>query len=163
MQDATLVFLVRGNPRAEILLGLKKTGLGAGKWNGFGGKVEPNESVVGAAARELREECGIEVQARDLQAVARIEFYFPHKREWDQIVHVFVVHAWQGEPTESREMMPRWFAANALPYDTMWADDVHWLPLVLQGKHVEAKFTFKADNETVDTAEVQILSGGNGG
>jgi len=149
MQQATLVFLLRGDPPTEILLGLKKSGLGAGKWNGFGGKVEQNESVASAAARELREECGIEVDARDLQPVARIEFYFPHKPEWDQVVHAFIAHTWRGEPSESREMIPRWFATNAIPYDTMWADDKDWLPLALQGKRVEARFTFKEDNESV--------------
>lgn len=157
MQKATLVFLLRGNPPTEILLGLKKSGLGEGKWNGFGGKVEPNESVASAAARELREECGIEVDTQDLQPVARIEFYFPYKPEWDQIVDAFIAHAWRGEPSESREMIPRWFDVGAIPYDTMWADDVRWLPLVLQGKRVEAKFTFQADNETVDAAEIELV------
>lgn len=155
MRDATLIFLLRGDPPQEILLGLKKKGLGAGKWNGFGGKVEPNESIERAAARELHEECGIEVAAQDLHRVARIEFYFPHKPEWDQVVHAFIAKEWRGEPSESREMMPRWFATNAIPYDTMWADDKEWLPLVLQGKRVDARFTFMADNETVSESRIQ--------
>ena len=157
MRDATLVFLLRGNPGSEILLGLKKSGLGEGKWNGFGGKVEDGETIERAAARELREECGIEVDAADLRPVARIEFYFPHKPEWDQVVHAFIAKEWRGEPKESREMMPRWFATNAIPYDTMWADDRHWLPLALQGRRVNATFTFKEDNETVDAAEIKLL------
>ncbi len=156
MQDATLVFLIRGDLPTEILLGLKKNGLGEGKWNGFGGKVESAETIEGAAARELREECGIEVDAQDLHRVARIEFYFPFKPEWDQIVHAFIAHEWRSEPRESHEMMPRWFKTNAIPYDTMWADDQHWLPLVLQGKRVNAAFTFKEDNETVDAAKTLL-------
>ena len=157
MQDATLVFLVRGNPPTEILLGLKKNGLGEGKWNGFGGKVENGETIERAAARELREECGIAVDVRDLRRVARVEFCFPFKPAWNQIVHAFIARAWRGEPIESREMMPRWFGTNAIPYDTMWADDQHWLPLVLQGKCVNASFTFEPDNETVDAARVQVV------
>jgi len=157
MQQATLVFLLRGKPPAEILLGLKKSGLGEGKWNGFGGKVENGETIERAATRELREECGIEVDVADLRAVARIEFYFPHKPEWDQIVQAFTAQTWRGEPSESREMLPRWFGVDAIPYDTMWADDKDWLPHVLQGKRVEARFAFKADNETVDAAEIRLL------
>lgn len=156
MRDATLVFLLRGSPPHEILLGLKKSGLGEGKWNGFGGKVESNEPIANAAARELHEECGIEAGVADLHSVARIEFSFPFKPEWDQVVHAFVAYTWRGEPHESREMIPRWFATTAIPYDTMWADDKHWLPLALEGKHVQAKFTFKADNETVDSARVEV-------
>lgn len=37
----------------------------------------------------------------------------------------------------------------------MWADDAHWLPLVLRGKRVDATFTFKDDNETVETANIR--------
>lgn len=158
MQDATLVFLLRGSPPTELLLGLKMRGLGEGKWNGFGGKVERGELIEYAAARELREECGIDVDVADLLPVARIEFYFPYKPEWDQVVHAFTAHTWRGEASESREMMPRWFATNAIPYDTMWADDRHWLPLVLQGQRVIATFTFKADNETVEISNVKVIS-----
>ena len=35
----------------RILLGMKKRGFGSGKWNGFGGKVEPNETIEDAAKR----------------------------------------------------------------------------------------------------------------
>lgn len=157
MQDGTLVFLLRGNPPTEILLGFKKNGFGQGKLNGFGGKIEPNESVEIAAARELKEECGVEVAVEDLQHAAHLDFVFPAKPEWDQIVHAFVAHQWRGEPIETREMKPIWFKTNAIPYDKMWQDDVQWLPLVLEGKRVEATFTFKDDNETVDKASVKIV------
>ena len=35
----------------SILLGLKKKGFGEGKWNGFGGKVEKDETVSEGAVR----------------------------------------------------------------------------------------------------------------
>ena len=153
LREATLCFPVRGHPPAQVLLGLKKTGLGAGKLNGFGGKLEPGETAAEAAARELREESG--VQAHGLQPMAHLTFYFPARPEWDQIVHVFLAHQWEGEPVESREMRPEWFEASAIPFDRMWADDAHWLPLVLQGQMVRAAFTFQADNEAVAAAEIR--------
>ena len=52
----TLMFIVEEN---RVLLGLKKRGFGSGKYNGFGGKVELNESIYQAALRETQEECGI--------------------------------------------------------------------------------------------------------
>ena len=44
----TLAFLRRSG---EILLGFKKRGFGAGRWNGFGGKVEPGETIEQGARR----------------------------------------------------------------------------------------------------------------
>lgn len=46
----TLV-LITDRVKNQILLGMKKRGLGSGKWNGFGGKVEPNETIEEAAKR----------------------------------------------------------------------------------------------------------------
>jgi 8-oxo-dGTP diphosphatase len=154
MQDATLVFLVHGD---EILLGLKKRGFAQGKLNGFGGKVEANETIEDAAARELREECGVEVDVNDLAPVAHLEFFFPAKPEWDQIVHAFLAECWRGEPHETDEMRPIWVDTKAIPYAKMWADDAYWLPLVLQGERVEATFTFADDNETVKGAKIHTV------
>jgi 8-oxo-dGTP pyrophosphatase MutT (NUDIX family) len=55
---ATLVFVVRDG---KILLINKKTGLGKGKVNGPGGKVEKGESPEDCAVRECQEELGITV------------------------------------------------------------------------------------------------------
>ena len=57
----TLVFVLdqEGHTPQRMLLGMKKRGFGMGKWNGFGGKVEPDETVEAAARRELEEEAGL--------------------------------------------------------------------------------------------------------
>ena len=47
-------------------------------------------------------------------------------------VHVFRCERWEGTPGPSEEMLPRWFAAEELPFDTMWADDPLWYPLFLE-------------------------------
>jgi 8-oxo-dGTP diphosphatase / 2-hydroxy-dATP diphosphatase len=46
----TLV-LLRDIEKSKILLGYKKRGFGKDKWNGLGGKVEPNESLIECAKR----------------------------------------------------------------------------------------------------------------
>jgi 8-oxo-dGTP pyrophosphatase MutT (NUDIX family) len=46
----SLVFL-RDLANRKILLGYKKRGFGANKWNGLGGKVEPGETVYNGALR----------------------------------------------------------------------------------------------------------------
>ena len=59
----TLVFL---REDCRVLLGMKKRGFGAGKWNGFGGKIETGETITEAAVREVKEECGYIVNIEDL-------------------------------------------------------------------------------------------------
>jgi len=146
VRKATLVFLIRGK---ELLLAMKKTGFGKGKWNGVGGKVEPGESVEQAAKREALEEIGVTITISDLLKVADIQFLFPQglDKNNNQQVSVFLVNNWQGEPTESSEMKPKWFKTSEIPYQQMWSDDKLWLPEVLRGRKISAEFTFDKKEE----------------
>jgi 8-oxo-dGTP pyrophosphatase MutT (NUDIX family) len=149
MTNATLCYIVRGDPAREVLLGLKKRGFGAGKFNGFGGKIRPDETVRDAAVREVREETRLVVSPDALRPVGAVTFFFPNRPSFDLHVHVFLVSVWSGEAKETPEMVPRWFAIEQIPFEQMWDDDSHWLPRVLAGAHIEAEFTFAEDNETV--------------
>lgn len=145
MRQATLVLLLKDH---QILLAMKKRGFGQGKWNGVGGKLKDGENIRNAAAREAKEEIGVEIS--EFSQVGIIDFFFPHKPEWDQQVVVYVASSWEGEPSESEEMMPKWFGFDEIPYDTMWFDDKHWLPKVLEGKNVKAKFVFAEDESVME-------------
>ena len=106
MKYATICYLLKSNPHRQLLLGYKKTGFGAGKYNGPGGKIEPGETAAQAAIREVEEEVGLRIAPEDMRPMGQIEFRFPYKPEWDQVVHIFVAEQWQGEPVESRELAP---------------------------------------------------------
>lgn len=155
LNTKTLCFLLRDVSAPEVLLGLKKIGFGAGKYAGFGGGVEAGETIDAAAVRELAEECAVQVSGADLEPVAQLTFLFPAKPSWDQVVHVFLVTVWQGEPTESAEMQPVWCSVDALPFAKMWADAVYWLPLVLENQKLKARFVYQADNATVAEAQLE--------
>ncbi|MFC1728351.1 8-oxo-dGTP diphosphatase [Nanoarchaeota archaeon] len=146
MIQATLCFLIN-KQSGEVLLGMKKRGFGSGKYNGFGGKVTPDETVEESVVRELQEECGVTV--KNLKKKGVLDFFFSEKKEWDQTVHVFVTEDWDGEPIESEEMAPKWFKYEDIPFHTMWSDDPHWLPSVLKDKNIKAEFTFGSDNESI--------------
>lgn len=140
----TLCLVTEGE---RVLLGMKKRGFGAGRWNGFGGKVEPGETVPDAARRELREEAGIE--AADVEPCGLLHFDFdgdPVRLE----VHVFRAHAFTGEPVETDEMRPQWHAFDAIPFDAMWPDDRYWLADVLAGRHVRGTFRFEGQDRITD-------------
>ena len=124
----------------HILLGKKKRGFGAGYFNGFGGHVEKGETIEDAAYREVREEAMIE--PRNLRKRGVLNFSFEHMPE-ELEVHVFSTSEFDGEPSETDEMQPQWFACNAIPFESMWQDDQYWLPLLLQGKNFTGDFYFK--------------------
>jgi len=153
MIDSTLCFPVRGDPPTEVLLGFKKTGFGVGKVTGFGGKVEPGETVVAAALRELAEEAGLSAAENDLRPAGRLTFSFPARPSWSQVVHVLLVTSWDGTPIESDEMRPAWFRVDALPFARMWQDASHWLPRILAGERLDLAFVFQADNESIQMVE----------
>lgn len=158
MKRATLSFLIRPGRPDSVLLGLKKRGFGSGKWNGFGGKLEPGETASEAAAREISEECGLTVRPADLVPAGRVVFFFPSEPAFNHDVDLFVTTAWRGEPHETDEMRPAWFAVRGLPLAAMWRDDAHWLPHILAGSVVEAEFTFANDRETIARSSLRAFA-----
>ena len=140
----------------EVLLGLKKTGFGTGKWVGLGGHIEPGEKPEAAAVREVEEESGLVVPPDSLQHVASIAFLFPARPSWDQTAEVFATSVFSGAMAESDEVAPQWFAESAVPYDGMWDDARYWVPLILAGEHVDVRFTFAANCATVAAMEPDL-------
>lgn len=153
MKNTTLLFLVKkeGEVVTDICLAMKKRGFGAGRYNGVGGKVESGESIEEAVKREAEEEIGVTVG--EMEKCAELTFTFPHKEDWNQLVHVYMTDSWTGDIVETEEMKPEWFAVSAIPYTTMWPDDIFWLPKVLEGKSVKAKFSF-AEGDIIVSQEV---------
>lgn len=152
MRPTTLCLAIKDN---KILLAMKKRGFGAGKLNGVGGKVEESETIEDAALREMKEEVGLVAEHSNIDKVGKIQFHFKDKPEWNQEMHVFLVKDWQGEPQESEEMKPQWFNHSDIPFDAMWPDDKHWLPLVLAGKKIEGKFEFINEGANINEFDIR--------
>ena len=164
----TLVFVLDGT---RVLLGMKKRGFGVGLWNGFGGKVEPNESVRAAARRELQEESGIDVDEEDLTRRAMLRFEW-RSEERDEIplsdrvppfsVSVYTVTRFRGLPVESDEMRPQWCNLDDVPYGTMWEDDRYWLPQILESDAAACvglfRFASPSGGSEMLSNEIEVLS-----
>lgn len=145
--QAVLCFIVQ---EERVLLARKKRGFGEGWWNGAGGKLKEGETPLQAVLRETQEEIGIIPQ--DPKKAGTLLFFFEDGTpDWE--VAVYRASEFAGEPSESEEMFPQWFAFGEIPYGEMWADDPYWVPLLLQGKRFEGRFTFR-DNVTLLSHEI---------
>jgi len=136
--QATLVFVRRGD---DVLLIHKKRGLGRGKINGPGGRLEPGEKPREAAIREVQEELSITPDAPE----PRGELSFQFQDGYSMHVFVFVSFRFSGEARESEEAVPLWTRTCEIPYTKMWADDALWLPLLLDDQTFRGRFIFDGD------------------
>ena len=143
---ATLVFVLRGE---EVLLIHKKRGLGAGKINGPGGKIEQGETPLQAGVREVEEE--LETTPFDLEEMGTLRFQFVD----GLAIHcvVFIAAGFRGKPEETDEAIPEWFALDKIPYEQMWEDDQYWLPEMLEGNKFSAWFEF--DDESMLSKRIE--------
>jgi 8-oxo-dGTP diphosphatase len=137
-ERANLCFIVKDG---RVLLIHKKRGLGAGKVNGPGGKIEPGETALEAAIRETQEEIGVTPLEISERGVLHFQFTDGYSLE----CVVFVARDLEGEPIETVEATPFWVSIDEVPYEKMWADDQHWLPGVLVGESFRGWFEFDGD------------------
>ena len=144
---ANLLFIVRNG---KILLIHKKRGFGAGKINGPGGKVDPDETPLQSALRETFEELGI----MPLGARQHGELHFQFRDGYSLHCTVFRAEDFEGEAQETDEAVPLWTPLDQIPYDQMWADDRHWLPLLIRGAHFIGYFEF--DGEQLLTRKIFV-------
>jgi 8-oxo-dGTP diphosphatase len=135
---ATLLFILDGD---RVLLIRKQRGLGAGKINGPGGRLDPGETPLQAAVREVEEElCITPTGVRQCG-----ELLFQFVDGYSLHGYVFTATGYEGEPRETDEAIPLWMPAAELPYDEMWADDRLWFPMLLAGTPFHGRFLFDGD------------------
>jgi 8-oxo-dGTP diphosphatase len=135
---ATLTFIVR---ERQVLLIRKKRGLGAGKINAPGGRLDPGESWREGAVREVEEE----LRVTPLDPIDLGENRFQFVDGYSIHVAVFRATAFEGVPTETDEAVPVWCDLERLPYQEMWQDDPLWVPYVFAGRRFSGRFVFDGD------------------
>jgi 8-oxo-dGTP diphosphatase len=121
----------------------------AGKWNGLGGKMEPDESPLEAARRELLEESGLDLPSAAFRALGVVQFpNFKPARAEDWVVFLFTAVV----GTEARAMVAdfrctegalHWVPACEVMNLNLWPGDRFFLPTVLKGESVVATVWYR--------------------
>ena len=140
---ASLGFLVKDD---QVLLAMKTQKIGKGCWNGYGGGIEIEETPEQSIVREFAEEAKITILPEYMTKSAIIDF---HNTKSDGScfickVHVYLIKQWQNKPQETETMInPTWFLKKQLPLSKMMPADRVWLPMVLEGKKIVARFNYE--------------------
>ena len=100
-----------------------------GKYNGLGGKLEPDEDVLAGLRRKLREEARIECEAVRLRGTISWPGFGKQGEDW--LGFVFVVEVFTGTPLQRNpEGTLEWVERERLLDLPLWEGDRHFLPLV---------------------------------
>ncbi len=100
-----------------------------GKFNGLGGKLDPNEDIVSGMKREIREEAGIECTSLQLRGTISWPGFGKHGEDW--FGFIFLIDAWTGTAkTDNPEGTLRWTLVERILELPLWEGDRHFVPLV---------------------------------
>ena len=99
-----------------VLLARRGKAPSQGKWSVPGGAVDVGESLEAAARREIREECGIEVELTDtLEVIQRITRDDAQRVRFHYVIVDYVARWLSGEPRPSDEASEvRWVRPEEL-------------------------------------------------
>lgn len=128
---ATLAYIMSPDGKEVLLIhrNARATDQHLGKYNGLGGKLEPNEDVVEGIRREIREEAGIEVTEITLRGTINWTGFGPNGENW--FGFIFRVDRFSGTPfTHNAEGTLLWFPVDKIMDLPMWEGDRYFLPMV---------------------------------
>lgn len=110
------------------------------KWNGLGGKLEPGETPMECAIREIFEESNLTVKAPILKGLLLFPM-FDGIEDW--FAFVYVVHEFSGDLTESDEGALSWILTRDLLKLNLWEGDKVFIPYLDKPGIFEGSFTYE--------------------
>lgn len=100
-----------------------------GKYNGLGGKLEPDEDIVSGMKREIREEAGIKCDELHLAGTISWPGFGKNGEDW--FAFLFRITAFRGQPFERNEEGElEWVPVERVLGLPLWEGDRHFLPRI---------------------------------
>ena len=100
-----------------------------GKYNGLGGKMEPDEDIYNCLIREIKEEAGLICEKVVLRGTINWTGFGPNGEDW--FGFIFRVDSFSGTPISSNEEGDlEWVEVANIMSLPMWEGDRHFLPMV---------------------------------
>jgi 8-oxo-dGTP diphosphatase len=129
---ATLGY-VFSEDRSKVLM-VQRTGRSGdqheGKYNGLGGKLEPNENIAAGMIREIREEAGIECKSIQLAGTVSWPGFGLNGEDW--FGFIFRILSFSGEVNaQSPEGPLQWIEIGHIVDLPLWEGDRFFLPDVM--------------------------------
>lgn len=104
----------------------------AGKYNGLGGKLEPDEDVAAGMRREIREEAALDAVEMTLRGTISWPGFGKGGEDW--FGFLFLITRFTGTPLEhTREGTLEWVAIETIATLPTWEGDAHFIPLLFDG------------------------------
>lgn len=128
---ATLGYVLSPDRRMVLMIhrNARPGDLHLGKYNGLGGKIEPDEDVVSGMLRELREEAAIEAEELFLRGTVSWPGFGKHGEDW--LGFIFLITRFRGEPLSANaEGSLEWVPIEQVMDLPLWPGDRYFLPLV---------------------------------
>ncbi len=128
---ATLGYVLSPDGRSVLMIhrNARPGDMHLGKYNGLGGKVEPDEDVVACMRRELREEAGIEATGLALRGTVSWPGFGRQGEDW--LGFLFVISAYEGQPpARNSEGELEWVPVERILDLPLWPGDRYFLPLI---------------------------------
>ena len=131
---AALAFILSPDGKETLLIhrNKRKNDHHFGKFNGLGGKMEPEEDIIACITREIREEAGIKVNDINLRGTINWPGFGGEGEDW--FGFIFLVTSYSGDPfATNNEGDLVWKKVDELRELPMWEGDKYFLPLIFDG------------------------------
>jgi 8-oxo-dGTP diphosphatase len=128
---ATLGYVLSDDQRSVLMVHrtARQDDLHLGKYNGLGGKLEPNEDVATGMRREIREEAGIECLDMRLRGTLSWPGFGKHGEDW--FGFLFLITRFSGKPLERNpEGDLQWVELGKMQSLPLWEGDRNFLALM---------------------------------